>query len=143
MISFLAEHMATESATNCTQQSSIGFRHGRSVRIVVGGVRIGRLWLKLVLARVRMRAGLLCAASLGQLCLVGLVLSIGVVATAIILLVGLWLSVVAWMTLWVARIVCAKLSTSLAVLKATMLGRPKGVLAMRRAKALILRRILL
>jgi len=88
-----------------------------------------------------LRQGLsLTLLALAHLALVGLILSIGVIAAILLLLA---LAVISWLTLWVASIVGAELVGVLAVLEAALLRWTERVLTARWGEALILWRVLL
>lgn len=78
MTGLLAQEVAADAAANGTQQTTITFGHGWRVGIVVGSVRVSGLRGPLVIADVGILLSTL-RTSLGQLSLVSLVLSVGVV----------------------------------------------------------------
>lgn len=146
VVGFTAQDTTANSTTKSSQQASIGLIHGRSIGIVVGGVGVAGLGRKLMLVGI----GILLAAlltpvltPLTHLLLIGLVLSVGIIAAVALLLLLLLLTVISRMALWVAGIVRAVLPPSLAMLEASVLWRAERVLAPRRAIPLVLRRVAL
>jgi len=123
MSGLLSEKVATKATSNGAEETAITFGHGRGIGIVVGGVGVGRLASELVVWRNGLAwLSLAWLTLLTHLLLVGLILSIGVVA-AILLLRALLAAVVSCVALRVARVVGSELVLLLTVLKSTLLGR--------------------
>lgn len=145
----LSEVVACPGSPQATEEAAVLFAHGRGVGIVVGCVGVGRLgsdlWRFLTI---------LSLTGLAHGRLIGLVLSICILAGATVLLMLLWLIVpiIVGVALRIAGPVRACLPIPLAVLEAPGSGRAEGVGAARRCEtwigrlrgiALLLRRILL
>jgi uncharacterized membrane protein len=82
----LAEHVASNAATDSAQKATLAFAHGRCVRVVVGRIRVAGLWfglMMMLLLLLLMRCGVAVGGLLVVLArlhalLVGLVLRVGV-----------------------------------------------------------------
>jgi hypothetical protein len=80
----LAEHVASNAATDSAQKATLAFAHGRCVRVVVGRIRVAGLWFGLMLLLLLLMrcgvavGGLLVVLARLHALLVGLVLRVGV-----------------------------------------------------------------
>lgn len=126
----LAEHVASNAATDSAQKATLAFAHGRCVRVVVGRIRVAGLWfgLMLLLLLLLMRCGVAVGGLLVVLArlhalLVGLVLRVGVTVAVL----GSRRTVVSYVSLRVARIVGAVLMALNTHLESTMLRRAEAV----------------
>lgn len=140
MTSLFAEEAATKAATNGTKETTIALSHWGGIGIVVWGIGIRGLGRELMVrwqAALRLLA-LATLTTMTHLLLIGLVLSIGVVASVL-----LRLAVVARVALWIAGVVVTELVALLAVLESTLLWRAERILSARWAEALILLRVAL
>jgi len=120
--SFRAEKVTTEATANSTKETTVTLGHRRSIWVVVGSVGIRRLSSELVVLGIGRNALL---STLTHLVLVGLILSVGVVATVLLLtlLTLLLLAVITGMTLRVASVVGTELVVLLTVLETALLRR--------------------